>query len=485
VIIRTRHRPIARFGVAAAMTALGFAFSLAVFYPGVMTYDAGYVHDALAMGNLGDWQSPVMTVLWAAIDPVAPGAASMFLLIAALYWLGFFVLGAALSRRSSWPALVVLLLALAPPAFCLAALSRRSSWPAHVVLLLALAPPAFCLMGIIWRDVLFAALWLCAAGLGFVVARGEGGGRIAAQAAALALVGLGVLLRPNALFAAPILGAAIAWPRSFSGRRMALIYFPATVLLFGLTRVVFYDVIGAREQHPVQSIMVFDLGGISHFTGDNQFPGAWTPAESSEITQSCYQPTEWDIYWWRLPCSFVMKRLEAERIFGTPALTEAWRRAVLAHPLAYFQHRAAFMANFLFGANLTMWTEDTTDHTKIVYRDRPLFMALKSLHDALKETPLFRVGAWLLLDVAVVLMAWRRRETPEGALAIGVCLSAVVYVLSFAAIGVADDFRYAYWAVLAGLAGGVVTLTPSSRRKPGSMAQSSSWLRDGFRLSSE
>jgi hypothetical protein len=383
----------------------------------------------------------------------------MFLLIAALYWLGFFGLAAVLSRRSSWPALVVLLL--------------------------ALAPPAFCLMGIIWRDVLFAALWLCAAALGFAVARGDGSGRILVRAAALALVVLGVLLRPNALFAAPILGTAIAWPRGFSGRRAALLYLPAAALLFGLTRIVFYDVIGAREQHPVQSIMVFDLGGISHFTGDNQFPGTWIPDESREIAVSCYQPTQWDIYWWRLPCSFVMKRLEEERIFGTPALTEAWRGAVLAHPLAYLQHRGAFMANFLFGANLTMWTEDTTDHTKIVYRDRPLFMALKGMHDALKETPLFRVGAWLLLDLAIVLMAWRRRGTPEGTFAVGTCLSAVVYVLSFTAIGVADDFRYAYWAVLAGLAGGVVTLTPSSRRKPGSMAQSVSWLRHGFRLSSE
>jgi hypothetical protein len=441
------------------MAVAGFAFSLAVFYPGVMTYDAGYVHDALAMGNLGDWQSPVMTVLWAAIDPIAPGAASMFLLIAALYWLGFFVLAAALSRRSSWPALAALLL--------------------------ALSPPAFCLMGIIWRDVLFGALWLSAAALGFAVARSEGGGRIAVQAAALALVVLGVLLRPNALFAAPILGAAIAWPRGFSWRRTALLYLPAALALFLSARIVFYDVIGAREQHPIQSIMVFDLGGISHFTGENQFPGNWTPAERSEIALSCYQPTEWDIYWWRLPCSFVMKRLEDERIFGTPALTEAWRGAVLAHPLAYLQHRTAFMTNFLFGANLTMWTEDTTDHTKIVYRDRPLFMALKSVHDALKETPLFRVGAWLLLDLAVVLLAWRRRDTPEGAFAVGTCLSAVVYVLSFAAIGVAADFRYAYWAVLAGLVGGVVTLTPSSRRKPGSIVPTPWRLKDGFRLSSQ
>jgi hypothetical protein len=459
VVVRARHRPLARFAGVSATAALGFGVSLAVFYPGVMTYDAGYVHDARAGAGLGDWQSPVMTVLWWAIDPIAPGAASMFLLIASLYWLGFLVLALVLARRSLAGALVVPLL--------------------------ALAPPAFCLMGIIWRDVLLAALWLLAAALGLAVAGKNGFGRVMMQAAALGLVTLGVLLRPNALLAAPILGAAIAWPRDFSAMRAALLYVPAAAGLFALVQIVFYDLIGASEQHPIQSIMVFDLGGISHFTGENQFPGSWTPAESAEIARSCYEPTEWDIYWWRLPCSFVMRRLEDEKIFGTPALTAAWRQAILAHPSAYLRHRAAFMMNFLADANLAMWTEDITDHTRIVFADRPLFMALKVVHDALKETPLFRVGAWLLLDVAIIALAWRRRDTPEGAFAAGVCLSAVAYVMSFAAIGVAADFRYAYWAVLAGLAGGIVTLMPSSRRKPGSMAQLPNRLRDGFRLSSE
>src|SRR3974390_2071761 len=46
-----------------ALAAAGFALSLWVFYPGVMTYDAGYVYDTLgahggvAQRPLGDWQS--------------------------------------------------------------------------------------------------------------------------------------------------------------------------------------------------------------------------------------------------------------------------------------------------------------------------------------------------------------------------------------------------------------------------------------------
>src|SRR5215469_51607 len=84
----------------ALMPAAGFVLTLMVFYPGVMTYDAAWIYADIGEGKLGDWQSPVMTVLWAAIDRLIPGSAGMFLLIAALYWLSFGILSWALARRS-------------------------------------------------------------------------------------------------------------------------------------------------------------------------------------------------------------------------------------------------------------------------------------------------------------------------------------------------------------------------------------------------
>src|SRR2546423_14490376 len=70
-------------------TAAGYALTVVVFYPGYSTVDARYVYaDAMAW-RFGDWQSPAMGVLWRVINPIAPGAASMFLLTATLYWLAF------------------------------------------------------------------------------------------------------------------------------------------------------------------------------------------------------------------------------------------------------------------------------------------------------------------------------------------------------------------------------------------------------------
>ena len=356
----------------------------------------------------------------------------MLLVQVALYWLAFALLGLAIVRRSPR-------LAMAVP-------------------LLGLMPPAFVFVGIIWRDVLFSAAWLLAAVL--VLAAGDCGkyARLAMQAAALVLLAFGVLLRPNALLAAPVLAAFIVWPASFHWKRAALLYLPAAVACFALVQIVYYDAIGAERQHPLQSIMVFDLGGITHFAHANQFPVAWPPQQASMLTDKCYQPVEWNIYWTDDLCRFVMERLEADKIFGTPKITQAWRQAVTHHPIAYLQHRFGFFWHFLAAQNFSMWTFDLDHPSKTVFADNPAFMATVAIHDALLPTPLFRAGVWLLIDLIVCAVAWPRRLTPEGAFALGTCGAAAIYMLTFLPVGVASDFRYAHWSVLAGLAGGAVML---------------------------
>ena len=71
---------------------------------------------------------------------------------------------------------------------------------------------------------------------------------------------------------------------------------------------------------------------------------------------------------------------------------------------------------------------------------------------------MFRPLLWLILAVAVGACAWRTRSTPAGAFAVGVTTSAVVYVMTFFVLGVAADFRYAYWCELATIAGAVAAV---------------------------
>ena len=246
-----------------ALILAGYGLTLLVFYPGVMTYDAKYVYEDIAKSVLGDWQSPAMTVLWRLINPIAPGSGSMFLLIMTAYWLAFGILAFALARRSIWLAVLLPLLALTPPAFVFA--------------------------GIIWRDVLFSVTWLLAGSIAFVAVERGTIARLSLQALALALCGFGVLLRPNALIAAPLLAAYAIWPTQFGWKRTAIMFVPAMAVFFGLVQVVYYGALGAVRQHPLQSIMVFDLGGISHFSQQNQFPVRWNEAETRAAPERLLQ----------------------------------------------------------------------------------------------------------------------------------------------------------------------------------------------------
>ena len=424
-----------------ALCALGFALTLFVFYPGIMTYDAKYVYIAIHRPPWGDWQSPVMVWLWKLIDPLAPGAASMFLLIAGLYWGGMALLALRLARRSKAAALLLVAL--------------------------AFLPPAAEFTGIIWRDILFSTMWLMAVALIYIAATSASRLNLLLQGAALILIAFGVLLRPNALIAAPLLIAYALWPARVQFLRTAMVAIPAAAALYGLVQFSYYNLLGAKHEHPLHSVFVFDLGGISHFSKHNRFPVTWTPEENALVIDGCYKPTLWDIYWNRDPCNFVMQRLEKrEKIFGTPALSAAWLSAIAAHPTAYLQHRAAFMRNFLFNENLTLWTLDVEDPRKYIFEDRPAFLALRAIDESLRKTPLLRAGTWLILDLVIVLLAWRRRDSAEGALAFAAAGSAAIYVTTFFLVGVASDFRYAHWAVLAALAGGAALVAANAQPRP-------------------
>ena len=419
------------------MAAAGFAFTLYIFYPGILTFDSLYLYKDMAKATYGDWQSPAMMALWSLIDPISPGSGSILMLTVALYWLAFAILALGIARHSPRLALLV------PP--------------------LAMLPPAFVLLGVIWRDILFGVSWLLAVALVFALFDRRGVLRVTVQAVAFVLLAFGVLLRPNALAAAPLLAAYLIWPSQFSWKRTALLYIPAAASLFGLVQFTYYGLFGAERQHPLHSIMVFDLGGISHFANENVFPGRWVKEEDALIRQGCYKPIAWDIYWTQEPCMFVMERLEGQKLFGSPALTQAWWQAIIHHPMAYLQHRATFQWTFLADQNLAMWSRDFEDPDKILFADNPRLMAVKALNDAFNATPLFRPGAWLLLNATLCMLGWRRRDTPSGAFALGVCGSAVVYLMTFFAVGVSTDLRYAYWAVLAGSAGAVAL---AQKRKP-------------------
>ena len=98
------------------------------------------------------------------------------------------------------------------------------------------------------------------------------------------------MLRPNALIAAPFLTAYVMFPERYSWKRAAVLFLPGLIVGYALIHVVYYEMLNARHQTPLHQIYVFDLGGITHFTGANQFPVQWTAAQTALLTTQCYDP---------------------------------------------------------------------------------------------------------------------------------------------------------------------------------------------------
>ena len=210
-----------------ALTAAGFGLTVLALYPGYLTNDATYVHSYIQDWQLGDWQSPLMTMLWWLIDPIAPGSGSMFLLIVTLYWLGFGLF-----------ALIV---------------ARRSAALACLVPLLALTPPAFILLSMIWRDILFSGVWLVAAALAYAVA--ERPARCAAHPGPRARPGR--IRHPVAAECdrgAPLLIAYAIWPTRFEWKRIAIMFLPAVLAGYGLIHLVYYEILHVKRENPLHSL---------------------------------------------------------------------------------------------------------------------------------------------------------------------------------------------------------------------------------------
>jgi hypothetical protein len=157
-------------------------------------------------------------------------------------------------------------------------------------------------------------------------------------------------------------------------------------------------------------------------------------------------------------------RLERDGVFGTPELVEAWMTAVRSHPLAYAQHRLAHFWAFLTVPHSAVYLQAIGKGVPMYPQNRE-FMWLYKATDALKETFIFRPLTWLAVVLTTLMLAWRYRSVPAGNCAVAMSLSAISYMGTFLLVGVASDYRYVYWAVLAGLSSSVMTALASVTSK--------------------
>jgi hypothetical protein len=433
------------------ISAAGFCLCYLVYRPGLLSIDSLSIYSQARNFLFNDWHAPMMALLWAPLYRLTDGPQGMLALLLTLYWGALFVFSDAAARI------------------------ERLIAPG--VLVFGVMPFTINFAGTLWVDVLLATSWLMCAALAFSSACRGWPMSLPHGVAAWTLFFIGALARPNALFAAVPLGIYLFSPRAAlsAGKQAVLaILFLAAVWLGNWS--LSYPVLKAAKTYPIDQIITYDLAGISHFSGQNYLPLALNSDEIAMVVGSCYTPEGWNEYSFG-DCGFVSKQLHGEGAWGSGSLWRAWFAAIAAEPAAYLQHRWAHF--WYFTTSVSYVFHEGNDAEEVQHlQDNPRFRAMRDYVFGNDRLWMFRPSFWLILATACVPCA-RGCPEPSRQLISALGSSSVVYLTTYFFVGVASDFRYAYWAVLAtGVASIIVAceVVAAARRQlrpPGSIQQGS------------
>jgi len=420
--------------VAAAVMA---AANLAIGFPGEAGPDSTTQYAQAVAGQFDDWHPPIMARLWSVLRLVADGDGPMFCFQVACYWLGFGLLALALARAGR----------------------SRAAW---AMLGVALFPSFLTLNVALLSDVGMAVTFLTAFALLFWQRMRDRDVPPAIAAASLALLLYGALVRANAVFAVVPLFVYL-FRSQWLGRpwRVLALSLPVALALVPAANLFNQRILRAQPLEPIRSLQIFDIAGISFYSGDLAVFGPDVSFTREEVVR-CYRPTFWDrlapwgecrFFWTRLAVSRDRQAgadtLDARAAMAAkpnPDLRDLWIAAIVGHPLAYARHRLAHFASEIW-RGASMGAPDPA-------APRPPWVVL---YDWATASALWlAVGAGLLVWLA---SARPRRRTASASAALALLLSGLPYAGAYLVIGVATELRYLLWSLMAIFTAAVISLS--------------------------
>lgn len=381
-----------------------------VFYPGYIYADAFDQYQQALKGDFSDWHPPVMSAFWRLQIQIFQTGSIFFAINIAALCLSFFLLLSPYKLYASVP----------------------------VFFALALCPVFFGLIAVVWKDVFLACLVLLVVSITFNRMIVSEAFETKYKVTCLVLLLVASLTRANAPFiTAPIIiMITIGW-----NTRLKSFVFSAilAIMLIGVSGPINHKLFGALSANPLISLQVYDLAGISNFTGAIEVPGNYTSEEKQRIVGGCYSPVHWDVYAWG-SCRFVVEKMQRD------GLGLVWVKSIFRNPISYLKHRVSH-----FNDLLRFWGHKPTYNYFVIVppgyqsdspqRDNAVIRKYTDIMGKYDHQPWHFGFVWYALSIGLFIATAYSKRTPEK-LVNCLAFSSFTYISAYLVVGVAADFRY-------------------------------------------
>ena len=420
-----------------------------VFYPGAMGFDVAYQWWQSRGGETTNIHGIGMTWLWHLENLIATGPGLLSVLQLMLLLTGAVLIADSLPVPQVWKLF-----------FLLGTLG---------------APVCFVQFSSVGSDTMLTAVLCCALGMMVVAAHAA---RASAVLTALSVVLLffALLLRKNALLAVfPLLVYAIHIARkSRSGSPGLRSSLALSIPLVALMQVGSWML----EYHVDRRVAIFpatamwDLAAMSIRANEVLLPPATHgPGLTVEDLRQAFVP-------YANTTLFEKTHAGMRQPFFHPndpmndQIRDACIASIIRFPKYYLNHRWQ-VTRFLFGSKPAEWPAELVYYTgQYQYRDNPIVTGnatnlhqwVVGLFETLRSTWALAAYPYLVVALAGLAIAWRRRELLAAQAALAACASGLLYATPLPLISPSAELRYLGWTCLASILGMALALSSCNSR---------------------
>lgn len=417
------------------------------FLPGYMSPDSlDSLAQAMRAKHLDDWHPPILALMWRFLIGLTGTSSSMLVAQLSVWWLSLLTLSLWIYAKTK-----VKKLSLIPFA-------------------IGLAPMTWGVSGVIWKDVLMAnALGLAVILVLVLQCASKKWCRIILLSTILLLIGGAFLLRYNVIFAIiPLIYLAF---RVYGGAFLRIRTIVASIIIvfvvMGSCSLIIGTIFNVKKTNPVSAIMLDDIIHTRSYVelDDSAVP---LPLKDALIKAQSICSEKKVVVNGYIACTDPDAKQQISN-YHYQDLRAFWTQSLFTHPFKYISYRIHSFSFFIFAPQNNAYVyQDGIDKNDLGQNVR-----FKDLGGALRIYVVefgyrhfsFLFEAWFWLIIAGVFLWYGRRFKETTTYTTMLILSAVIYIISYAPVVVAADYRYIYWPVVAILISGVVLLTENLKRK--------------------